>query len=409
MSASSTHPRLRPLDIRPVTHSGRPMLYLRDPLGLSEGQVLVPQALGPALSLCDGARDLAAIQAELLARFGLRVSVEVLRQLVAALDQGCLLEGPPAEAALARALAAYRAAPYRPPSLADAGYPADPAALHSLLARYYAAAERLVEPAPAAALRGLISPHIDYARGGPVYATAWRAASAAVAEAELVVVFGTDHTGGLGRLTLTRQSYATPFGILPTDLPAVEALAAALGEEAAFAEELHHRQEHSIELAAIWLGWLRRERPVALLPILCGSFAHFIAGVADPASDPDIAALLAALAQVTAGRRTLIVAAADLAHVGPAFGGSPVDAIGRARLRANDEGMLAHVAAGDAASFFAALRALGDRDNVCGLPPIYLTLRALAPVTGRLTAYDRCPADERSTSWVTVCGMTFAG
>ena len=65
-------------------------------------------------------------------------------------------------------------------------------------------------------LVGLISPHIDYPRGWRTYARTWQLAADAVEEAELVILLGTDHGGGAGALTLTRQNYATPWGVLPT-------------------------------------------------------------------------------------------------------------------------------------------------------------------------------------------------
>jgi hypothetical protein len=49
-----------------------------------------------------------------------------------------------------------------------------------------------------------------------------------------------------------------------------------------------------------------------------------------------------------------------------------------------------------------------DRNNVCGAPPIYLALRALHPVRGDLVAYEHCPADQRGSSAVSVCGVVFS-
>ncbi len=114
-------------------------------------------------------------------------------------------------------------------------------------------------------------------------------------EADLVIMFGTDHQGSNGTVTLTRQSYATPWGVLPTDQALVDKLAEALGQETAFAEELHHAHEHSIELAAVWLHFTRGGRPVALLPILCGSFGGFVAGERDPATYEPFDAVLRVL------------------------------------------------------------------------------------------------------------------
>ena len=75
-------------------------------------------------------------------------------------------------------------------------------------------------------------------------------------------------------------------------------------------------------------------------------------------------------------------------------------------MQADDDEIIARTCEGDADGFFAAIKRKGNANNVCGLPPIYLALRALAPVRGDLVAYDRCPADERNASWVTVCGIT---
>jgi len=256
-------------------------------------------------------------------------------------------------------------------------------------------------------IRGLVSPHIDYDRGGPVYARVWKRAADAACSTDLALILGTDHYGGQGSFTLTRQHYATPFGVLPTAGDVVDALAEALGEQAAFAEELNHRSEHSIELAAVWLHHMRQGKPCDMVPILCGSFRHFVQGGVDAASDPTLAALIEAFQAATAGRRVLVVAAADMAHVGPAFGGYPLDLSGRARLQAADEALIDRMHAGDPSGFLDEIRRVDDRNNVCGIPPIYLALRLLQPVQGERVAYDRCPADGQGTSLVTVCGVVF--
>jgi AmmeMemoRadiSam system protein B len=222
----------------------------------------------------------------------------------------------------------------------------------------------------------------------------------------LVIVLGTDHQGSHATLTITRQSYATPWGILPTDNRVVDALAAALGDDAVFAEELHHRGEHSIELAAVWLHFIRGGEAVPTVPVLCGHFGSFVEGQADPAAYGPFTTALDLLREVMAQRRTLVVAAADLAHMGPAFGDPyGLDFIGQARLRNADGRLLDAVNAGNPTVFFELLKAEGDRRHVCGLPPIYLTLRLLEPVRGRPAGYDLCPADPTGQSFVTIAGV----
>ena len=401
----SQFPKLRAVDARPVVQGGRPSILLRDPLQLADKTVVIPQQLAPLLALCDGTRDSSGLRASLAVRFGLRIGLDVLEQVLTAFDEALLLDNDRFAQARGRALAEYRQAPFRPPVLAGQSYPADADELRHLLEGYFETVDE-VSPGPDDG-RGLVCPHIDYARGGPVYARVWKRAAEMVKTAELVVLLGTDHFGKDGRLTLTRQQYATPFGVLPTARGVVETLAGALGAETAFADELHHRSEHSIELAAIWLHYVREGQPCELVPILCGSFGHFVRGEAEPEHDSVINVLLDTLAQAMAGRRVVVVVAGDLSHVGPAFGGQPLDLVGRARLQAADDELIERICAGDDSGFFTAIKREGDRRNVCGLPPIYLALRMLSPVQGERVAYDRCPADQNGTSFVSVCGVVF--
>jgi AmmeMemoRadiSam system protein B len=427
------NPKLRLIEVHPYSEQGRPMLILRDPLGLSDKVAVLPRVLAPLLALLDGSRDVAGLHASLMVRAGIRIAPEIIQHVIDQLDDALLLENDHFAQAYAQALRAYRSAPFRQPSLAGPGYPADPAALQHLLGEYIARVttngtgldtaslahlekSRTLEESEDALVEdgtqdivGLISPHIDYQRGGPVYASVWDRAAQAVRDAELVIIFGTDHSGGLGRITLTRQNYATPYGVLPTDTQLVDALASAIGEEAAFAEEIHHRGEHSVELAAVWLHHMRRGQPCQVVPILCGSFQHFVTGQADPASDPAFSATLDVLRTAMQGRRVIVVAAADLAHMGPAFSDPlPVDRVRYAQLKAADEVLIQTVTHGDADAFFHQIAAEGDRRNICGLPPIYLTLRLLnGNAQGEMTGYDRCPADGANTSFVSVCGVVF--
>lgn len=386
------------------------MLLLRDPLRLSDVQIAVPRPLGALLGLMDGSRDEAALEAALQVRAGVRLAPSLLPKLLADLDAAYLLDNARYAKAKAEALRAYREAPFRPLTLDGSSFPPRSDLAVAQLQGYIDALPPVPGPGgddgARVPIRGVISPHIDYHRGGPVYAEVWRAAAQAAQEAELVVLFGTDHQGGDGVLTLTHQSYATPWGVLPTDNRVVDALVEGLGDEAAFAEELHHRSEHSVELAAVWLHFIRGGEPVPVVPILCGHFGAFIQGSRDPASHEPFAVAVDLLCQVMARRQTLVVAAADLAHVGPAFGDPHgLDFVGRAQLRGADERLLEAVYAGDAAAFFEQLRAEGDRRHVCGLPPIYLTLRLLGESCGEPAGYALCPADPQGRSFVTIAGV----
>lgn len=401
------NPKLREIEIHPIHHQGQEMLLLRDPLYLSDNQIAIPRPLGLLLAMMDGTRDGSALEAALKVRTGLRLAEGLLEQLVMDLDEALLLDNERFLEARAAALRSYREAPYRQPTLDGGGFPSTADLTGAQLQGYMDALPAFEAAAAPSAIRGLVSPHIDYQRGGAVYAEAWRAGAQAAREAELVIMFGTDHHGSAGTLTLTKQSYATPWGVIPTDGPVVDALVSALGEEATLAEELHHRGEHSIELAAAWLHFVRDGAPVPLVPILCGHFGAFVEGHLDPADHEPFAVAVQVLREVMRSRKTLVVAAADLAHAGPAFGDPyGLDFIGKAQMRNADERLLETVYTGDAQAFFEQLQAEGDRRHVCGLPPIYLTLRLLGEALGEPAGYALCPADPQGTSIVTIAGVT---
>lgn len=403
-------PKLRPVDVRPILQGGRPFLLLRDPLQLSEQSLLVPQELAPALGLIDGTRDGRALSASLALRYGLRVSPEMLEELFLVMDQAFLLENDHYQERWEQALEEFRQAPFRPTASAGESYPAEVDVLEQMLDGYMEAVIKVAweEEGSHSSGRGLVSPHIDFQRGGPVYARVWGRAEEMVRAADLVVIFGTDHySDDDGLITMTRQNYATPYGVLPTATTAVETIAGALGDQSAFVGELRHRSEHSIELAAVWLHYIRDGNPCELLPILCGSFGQYLRGEATPEGDIVLRKVLKAIQQVTRDRRVLFVAAGDLAHVGPAFGGRPLDFSTRARLKAADSELIEHICALNPEAFYQSVHAVEDRNNVCGLAPIYLTMRLLEGARGERVAYDLCPADHNGTSVVSVCGVVF--
>lgn len=403
-------PKLRRIRISSGQWQGRPVVVLQDPLGVCEQPVALPRSILPLLELCDGTRDIPTLRCALELRTGLRIGPDYLEKVVAQLDQALLLENERFTEGYRDAVEGYRAPPARPPCLAGNVYPADPEWLERTLDQYSELAPPVDEQQQSPdSVRGLVSPHIDYQRGGPVYAGVWRQAAAAVKSAEVVVILGTNHFDCQRQFTLTRQNYSTPWGLLPTAQEVVDELAAALGEEEVFTEELHHRSEHSVETAAVWLHYFLKDKDCALVPVLCGSFQRFIDGNRPPGDDEQIALFTGTMRKATAGRRTMVVAAADLAHVGPAFGDRyPVDLVQKSNHSAADTELIRAITGGNADRVFSTVKAEQDRRRICGLAPIYLALRLLAQTTGRMTGYAQCTADQRDTSFVSICGIIFS-
>lgn len=411
MTANETDkPRLRLIDAQPIVYEGERYLLLRDPLELTAQNLLVPQPYVPALALCDGSRTVATLRAALAMRYGLFLTTQRLEEFIAALDDSLLLQNERSQQARLAAQAEFRQAPFRAAASAGQSYPADPHELALYLQKYLdslnGAASGSTSPSNGnGSIHGLVSPHIDYERGGPVYAQVWGQAAQAVQQADLAIVFGTDHFSEGYPFSLTRQHYATPFGVLPTAVEIVDRLTRVIGESTAFAGELHHRREHSIELAAVWMHHIRGGLPIEMVPILTGALEQLLHP--DPPAVPiDLKAVLEELRTAMRGRRAIVVAAGDLAHVGPAFGGEPTEPHRLTALKAADHELIAAMCEGDAEGFYGAIRRVEDENNVCGLSPIYLTLRLLGPLQGQNLGYAVCPADQHQTSVVTICGVT---
>jgi AmmeMemoRadiSam system protein B len=415
MTTETNFPKLRLVDTQVVTYEGETYLLLRDPLLLTERTILIPQPMIPALALCDGTRSPPTLRAALAIRYGLFLSTQRIEEFLKALDEALLLDNDRMRRARAIAQAQFRQAPYRTPASAGLSYPKDPGELTRVLQKYLDQNSQngnqqgcISDGTPLDGaiadgyIRGIISPHIDYERGGPVYAQVWSQAAEAVREAELAIIFGTDHFSEGHPITLTRQSYATPFGVLPTDTAIVDALADVLGVEEAYSGELHHRREHSIELAAVWMHHIRGGQPIQMVPILTGS----LDSTGSAMESARLTAFLDVLSGAMQGRKAIVVAAGDLAHVGPAFDTEPVDPGKLILLKSADDELIQAMCQGDADGFHNAIRRVQDRNNVCGVSPIYLTLRLLAPLKGLSHGYAVCPADQANTSVVTICGVT---
>ena len=102
----------------------------------------------------------------------------------------------------------------------------------------------------------------------------------------------------------------------------------------------------------------------------------------------------------------MVIAAGDIAHVGPAFGDTqPLDQAALAELAALDDETISTICEGDAGAFFDGSRRELDARRLCGLPPIYLALRYLEDARGEALGYAQCPADGAGTSVVSIAGV----
>lgn len=388
----NAHPRLRPVEAIFVQDRARGrVLMLRDTEGIAPGAIVVPAHLAPVIGRFDGRHTVAQIAADATRTTGQAVSAALVEQLAAELDAAVMLDTPRFRARRREIVRTFAEATVRPASHAGGAYHADP----GQLGRYIE--DECLARAPArkrqGSVLGLCAPHMDLWRAAVGYGHAYRALADALDEnVDTFVLLGTSHAP-MGRpFAVCAKSFATPLGALAPDHEAIAALEAATRFDLREDEYLH-KGEHSLEFQAVFLRHLLGPRAASarIVPVLCG-LGDAQARGRDPQLDADAESFLIALRRLVEDRlgRVLVIAGADLAHMGPRFGDArPLDARGRERLRARDEESIALALDGDARGFFHHVAADLATRRVCGLGPIYTMLRALPGGRGERLHYDQ--------------------
>jgi AmmeMemoRadiSam system protein B len=379
---------------------------LEDSLGLFAGQVLIPlRAFQQIIRHFDGRTTLVEIQARIQAETGRSTPIFELEALVEKLERAMVLDGP----TLAGVVDRYARQEVRPSSHAGRSYAADGFVLRRELARSFedpkgAGLPSGHSPGRSTPIRAILSPHIDFGRGGPVYSHAYRELIER-SDADVFVILGVAHQYCKNRFALTRKDFQTPLGTARTDRAFVDRVAAMAGDHL-FEDELAHRTEHSIEFQVVFLQYVLGERrDFSIVPILVGSFHDLMQGGADPKTDPEVARMIEALrsAEAASGKKVAYIGGIDLCHVGPEFGDlSAVDDATLGKIRVFDEAMLDRAASRDAAGWFSKAAEVANRWRVCGLAATYTLLEAIGPARGRLLSYDQAVNPTRT------CCVTFA-
>ncbi|MBK6516694.1 MAG: AmmeMemoRadiSam system protein B [Polyangiaceae bacterium] len=372
-------PRLRPVEvIRVVARGGGLTTLLRDAEQIAEAPVEVPAPYDRALTLMDGRRGVEDIARALNAGAAEaeRVSERGLSALASRLEASAMLEGPTASRRRCEEHARFRAAAIRPAAFAGGGYHGDPGELRAFIA---GALARSSPPPLAGVVRGLVAPHMDLWRAADGYGAAYAGLARAFPEdVETVVVLGTCHAGMRSPFAFTKKAFSTPLGLMRADEDFVDEVAARSGADI-LADEYKHRGEHSIEFQIVHLLHLlgARAREVRVVPVLCG-LGRAAATRRDPESDLETARVMGAMLDLLARTSALVVAGADLAHVGPRFGDpAALNAEGRAALANRDDESLRRLMARDAGGFFEHVSEDLEQRRVCGTGPLYTLARAL--------------------------------
>lgn len=403
-------PKLRHIEAIPAEANGQKVVYLRDPQNLS-GKVLAvsPETL-IILSQFNGKNSVPEIGHTLSRKFGNPIRSEDIETLVRQLDEVLFLDSEKYRSHKDRLETNFRVSGKREPSHAGLSYPNNADELSEWFRSFFDKAEQ-AKPYKASGTnpRGLISPHIDYRRGGTSYALAYRELIDGN-EAETYVIFGTSHYAEADNpFVLTRKSFETPLGETGTDSVIINTLVESCNWDL-FEGEISHRTEHSIEFQVAMLQYIMKgKKDFRIVPILCNSFYELVIEGKSPREDERISGFLDAISDITArmGEKVFIIAGADMAHVGLKFGDKePVDEPTLEKIKERDIVSLTRSEKLDAEGFYRSVEEEKDWRKVCGLAPIYATLTTIQAGSGVLLDYDQA-LEPDTGSVVSIASMGF--
>ena len=403
-------PRLRPeIDAAPASRNGESFYILYDRSGVSSSRLLIsPLGLLIAGRL-DGSSSILDISDSLGREAPGEAGCREVEMVVDALERAMFLEGTRFQDFAAQTERDFLACPIRRAGQAGSAYSDDPIRLSECLDRIIREAP---EPEEAPLFRdrprGVVAPHLDFFRGAPGYGQAYRLL-AGFPPPDTVVALGTAHTPLRERFSLCDKDFDTPLGLVRIDRGLTERLRRAVKPHGDVDRDvLAHRAEHSLELQAVWLRHVYGDG-FSLAPLLVSPMTEFMDGSRDPgeaASDPAFRAVGDCLAAAAADGRTLIMASADLSHVGSRFGDArELSGSYLAEVEEADRSYLA-AAASDPVEGLAFLASQRDRRHVCGAAPLFALGLSLAGAKASLLGYHQAVTPEMREA-VTCAAMAF--
>ena len=411
-------PKLRPIEAFPVQQDGKTLVYLKDPLNLA-----TPIGISPVgyfiLTFFDGRHSHLDIQEAYAKQFGSPLQSAELKSFVDMLDQYYYLQSEQFESYRREVMLEFRRLPTRVPAHMGGVYKADPAELTAQLDGYFSAAGG--PGAPSGRIEGsipkaVVAPHIDFHRGGPAYAWAYKSLAESDG-ADLYILLGTSHCGGRSPYILTLKDFDTPLGLVKTDKEFVTRLEAACDEDC-FVDEYLHRGEHSLEFQVLFLKYAAQkraaltgepEKPFQIVPILVSSFHSALASHTVPEKNATVETFLRTMRKMVEqeSRKVCFVAGVDLAHVGRQFGDrDPITDEFLKWVESEDRELVSRLVELDAPGFLQNLAKDQDRRRICGFSPLYSLIHLLNGVHGTPLKYGQAYTPETASA-VTFTSVIF--
>jgi MEMO1 family protein len=431
-------PKLRPVRVFPAEIQGNTLMGIADARQISPKVVVTHPAAQFVLPLLDGNHALD----DVVKTAGRGLTLDILKQLIAQLDDAGLIAGPTADAMLARVRAEFDSQEVLPPGgtaqVADALAMQEAGSQEAFNAmpleeRDALGAKKLAEmldewmnmalkdaasPSLDSLPKAIVAPHLDYPRGWINYGSVY-GRMRVVDRPDRVVVLGTNHFGESTGVCGCDKGYESPLGTCELDKDLVATLRRKLGDDNAnrlFANRFDHEREHSIELQVPWIQHVFGRDTSGKFPLIFGALVH------DPtvnngesydgnglAFEPFVAALRETLA--TLPGKTLIISSADMSHVGPAFGDN-VQLVGegdevaqnRNNVFRSDRDMITMLIDRKPDELIAAMSWQGNPTRWCSVGNLVATMKIVNPEKVELLNFSGA-MDEQGQALVTSAAM----
>lgn len=405
-------PAVRPLEVFPVRVQNQTMLMVRDPLGLIEGAALLAPdpLLLIFLEMADGKTTTGEMAQRATMATGQILPAGVFENMARQLDEALLLQSQRFVDALRKKHETFLNSPVRPYKVFKAEGMDRLKMLKELGDEFRRHRMSSLSPPerldlPAQSVSAILAPHIDYQRGGEVYAWAYKALKEHGTPARTFIILGTNHRPSENRFIGTRKNFDTPFGTVETDTALVDEFAAAMGDTC-FNDEYLHADEHTIELQVIYLKHLLGDEPFRIVPILVGNFDDLLLEEGTPAQDPEIVRFTKALRDVLErhGDKVALIGGVDFSHCGPEFGDEKENDDARMKeIETADRLALDAIEKLDPDAFFESFRADQNARNVCSIGAVYTVLAAMhGRGTATLLKYNQANSPDKT------CLVSFA-
>ena len=385
------YPKLIAVDAFPVEEDGRKMYCIKDPQNSDIAPLVVSELALYIMTFFDGNNSIDSVISTLKEKYGKEIEKADLDSLVKMLDNSLLLENENYINHQQLIENNFFNSDTRKAYLSGLSYPESKEKLNNMLDDFFEKAGKILPlKNENEILRGLVSPHIDFTRGGTSYAVAYREIINK-SNANTYLIFGTTHYAQNDNpFILTRKPFSTPLGTIDTDTEFLDRIEDKCKWDL-YEGEIFHRTEHSIEFQVVFLQHILKEKNFKIIPVLCNSFHQFIGNGSSPFEDKKISTFLTELKKIidSYGDSVVVIAGVDLAHVGPKFGDKDqVDEKTLSWIRNRDAISLEYTEKIDAEGFYRSVEEEKDKRKICGLSSIYSMLKVTDASYGTILDYD---------------------